>query len=205
MRGFSDPHSDKEDHFDFTLLPDAAVMIDRSTDMDREPFYDDPKDKSRRPHREDGRARLRKDVHIRHNQVSYLLGDQQTPTLQWISRDGTSSPPKAGTTFPAPSLTPAPVKDKNEQQFRDRGIKAANELNQILQKKETDVALAEYMQSVQKAAEREVASSKERVIGQDTIVRWMHAMRCYSPSMTSASSSANSAHRRRRRCAATTC
>jgi hypothetical protein len=100
------------------------------------------------------------------------------PTLQWVSVKGNLTPPPPRTVPPPPSLDPPPLKDKSDQQARDLAVKASLEVVKLLEKKEIDVALAEVMASVQKAAERDMVANKP--IQAETYVRWRHAIRCYA-------------------------
>ena len=96
--------------------------------------------------------------------------------LQWISRGGPLGPPPPNTMPPVPPATPPPAKDKTEQQVRDKFVKAHVELVTLLQTKEINVALAEIMESVQKAAARDLVAGKP--ISPDAYLRWQYNIRC---------------------------
>jgi hypothetical protein len=176
---FNNPTLAEENYFDLVLHKGAAVVLERFSVMGREPFYDDPKD----PRREGPLAIMwvyayGGSASIRAGQVSYALDNEQQPMLQWRSREGVLGPPEPKTMPPAPPATPPALKDKAEQQARDKVIKARAELAALLEKKEIDVALAEIMQSVQKSADRDNAAGKP--MSPDTYLRWQYAVRCYA-------------------------
>jgi hypothetical protein len=181
---FNNPTTTKlfgeEKYFDFVLHAGSAVLLERFSVMDREPFFDNQKDELRLgPTATMWVYAYGGSANIRSEQVSYLLDETQLPLLQWRSRGGVLGPPDDPKRIPpAPSAEPVQLKDKDKvvrQQARDAVVRAHAELVGLLEKKEIDVALAEIMQSVQKAADRE-----GKKMSGDTYLSWQYAIRCYT-------------------------
>jgi hypothetical protein len=177
---FDNPTLGQEEHFDIILHPEASVLIERFSVLDREEqFYENPKDPARvGPTATMWVFAYAKSAQIRSGQVTYSLDKDQLPTLAWRSRGGDLAPPPDRTVPPPPSLEPVPLKDKADQQTRDLAIRATLEVVKALDKKDIDVALAEVMASVQKSAERDLVAGKP--IAPETFFRWRHAIRCYA-------------------------
>ncbi len=177
---FNNPSLPGEAHFDITLHGGAAVVLERFSIIGREPFYDDPMDKRR-----EGPTAIvwvfayGGSANIRSGDVSYLLDDSQLPMLEWVSRRGVLGPPDDPKRAPlAPAATPRVLKDKADQQAREKVIKSHAELVGLLQDKEIDVALAEIIERVQKDANRDLVAGKP--ISADAYIRWQYAIRCYA-------------------------
>jgi hypothetical protein len=177
---FNNPTLAEENYFDLVLHHGAAVVLERFSKMYREPFYDDPNDKRREGptaimwvYAYGGSAR------IRSGGLSYALGEGQQPMLKWISRGGELVPPEAKEMPPAPPMTPPSLKDKADQQARDKVVKAhADLVVALLAEKGIDVALEEVLERMKKSADRDLAAGKP--ISPETYIRWQYAIRCYA-------------------------
>lgn len=177
---FDNPTLGEENYFDMALHAGSAVVLERFSKMDREPFYED----KNAPRREGPTAIMwvyayGGSANIRSGQVSYLLDEAQSPMLEWNSRSGVLAEPQDLKRMPPkPPETPPVLKDKADLQARDKVVKAHAELVALLERKEIEVALAEIMQTVQKAADRDLAAGKP--ISPDIYLRWQYAIRCYA-------------------------
>ena len=177
---FNDPTQAKEEFFDITLNgSDAAIIVDRSCEMDREePFYEDPKDANRL-----GPTALMKifayelSANVRSGQPSYSVSEMQQPMLQWQSRQGKLGAPKNAVLPPWLKGIPE-LKDAAAKLARDKAVSAHFSLAKIMETKPIDVALAEVMQTVQTNAGKEMIGGKPPSV--DTYTQWRHAIRCYA-------------------------
>lgn len=168
----------EENYFDFVLQPGAAVIIERFSTLERdEPFYEDAKN----PLRTGPTATMVVRAYVGSatmryaGQAPHSLEESANTVVQWQSRQARTV--TQVTSPPAPWFkgTP-PLKDKNDQLAREKAIEVHNYLAKQMDKdKQVDVAIAEIVQMVQEAAQKETVKGK--VISIDTYFLWRHAIR----------------------------
>ncbi len=178
---FDNPTDGKEEHLDITLQgPGSVVAIERHCELDwNEPFYPNPKDKAR-----NGPTAMVKiyayigGARVRFGQDSYSIDEKQQPLLTWQSREAVLSPPKE-TNLPfwfKSKGSPMVPDNKKEMETRELAIAAHNTLTKLLETKQVSVALDEMIQTIEKDAQREMVTSKEKLPAFATFVAWRHAL-----------------------------
>ncbi len=177
---FDNPLLREEAYVDITLQgPDSAVVVERFSALDRdEPFFENPKDPSRKGPTVVLRfLALSKSASLRSGQLTHVIDVATLPIVQWDSRRGVISPAHQMPLPPWMTGTPL-LKDDSDKVAREKSIGAHRTLATLLDnpKKSVKVGIAELSQQAQNDAARELLADKK--ILPETYALWRHAVRC---------------------------
>lgn len=177
---FDDPMLGKEEYIDITLeTPDAAVVLERYGELDREvPFNEDPKDKDRKG----PIANLRiigfdQTAAIRFGDLTSRVNTTSQPVLTWQNRQSGLRSPKEAALPPWVNGTPELAKD-NDKLARKKAVAAHEELTKLLERKTLSLALGEIDEPLKKTVETEMRINK--ALSPDTFAKWRHVIRSYA-------------------------
>ncbi len=178
---FFNPTLSEENYFDIILTTGSAVAVERGAEMDRdEPFFEDPKNALRQGPIATMRIyQFAGTSTVLWAKLQYGLDETQQPALQWNSRELLPSTPKK-LVLP-PWLKGVPALKKDDPLARDRAIviRAHDDIAKRLEKdKQIDVVLAEVVQDLQDATQKELTAKKG--LSPEVYLPWRNVFRCYA-------------------------
>ncbi len=168
---FENPTLAEEHHLDLVLDQDAAVVLERSCELeDDEPFYENPQDKMRKGPTAMVRVyAISKAARVRSGQAAITIEQTDKPVAEWQSRRGNLGVPVLPG-LPAWLTGVSPAKNESQVQQRKKALEVTYSLARSLDNKAIDVAVEEIYQGAQK----DLALSMQ--ITPDIYFQWRHAI-----------------------------